>query len=98
MADAPDGLSQALADRYALERELSAGGMATVYPAADLKHPRMVAIKVLRPEVAAVVGAKRFRPGNPSHRDGPGQGRVGLAYEIRSSALRSGDPLADRNS
>jgi serine/threonine-protein kinase len=60
MADAPDGLRQALADRYAIERELGAGGMATVYLAADLKHPRKVAIKILRPEVAAVVGAERF--------------------------------------
>jgi Tol biopolymer transport system component/tRNA A-37 threonylcarbamoyl transferase component Bud32 len=56
----PDPLSAALADRYVLERELGAGGMATVYLAQDLKHDRKVAIKVLRPELAAVIGAERF--------------------------------------
>ena len=50
----------ALADRYRIERELGAGGMATVYLAQDLKHDRKVAIKVLRPELAAVIGAERF--------------------------------------
>ncbi|HEX6668405.1 MAG TPA: protein kinase, partial [Gemmatimonadales bacterium] len=53
-------LAEALRDRYALERELGAGGMATVYLARDLKHHRQVALKVLRPELAAVIGAKRF--------------------------------------
>ena len=53
-------LSAALADRYRIERELGAGGMATVYLAEDLKHGRRVAIKVLRPELAAVIGAERF--------------------------------------
>ena len=55
-----DRLTAALADRYRLERELGAGGMATVYLAHDLKHDRQVAIKVLRPELAAVIGAERF--------------------------------------
>jgi len=55
-----DRLTAALADRYRLERELGAGGMATVYLAQDLKHDRQVAIKVLRPELAAVIGAERF--------------------------------------
>jgi serine/threonine-protein kinase len=55
-----DALRAALADRYRLERELGAGGMATVYLAHDLKHDRQVAIKVLRPELAAVIGAERF--------------------------------------
>src|SRR5207237_1341776 len=55
-----DGLRTALTDRYRLERELGAGGMATVYLAHDLKHDRPVAIKVLRPELAAVIGAERF--------------------------------------
>jgi Tol biopolymer transport system component/tRNA A-37 threonylcarbamoyl transferase component Bud32 len=55
-----DTLRQALADRYALERELGQGGMATVYLAEDLKHHRKVALKVLRPEIAATVGAGRF--------------------------------------
>jgi len=58
--DAQDRLTAALADRYRLERELGAGGMATVYLAEDLKHDRQVAIKVLRPELAAVIGAERF--------------------------------------
>ena len=61
MSDATPGrLAAALADRYAIERELGAGGMATVYLAHDLKHARKVALKVLRPELAAVIGAERF--------------------------------------
>jgi serine/threonine protein kinase/Tol biopolymer transport system component len=56
----PSRLTAALADRYAIERELGAGGMATVYLAEDLKHRRKVAVKVLRPELAAVLGAERF--------------------------------------
>jgi serine/threonine-protein kinase len=56
----PDRLAAALADRYRIERELGQGGMATVYLAHDLKHDRKVAIKVLRPELAAVIGADRF--------------------------------------
>jgi len=53
-------LTAALADRYRIERELGAGGMATVYLAQDLKHDRLVAVKVLKPELAAVLGAERF--------------------------------------
>jgi serine/threonine-protein kinase len=60
MADILDRLTPALADRYRIDRELGQGGMATVYLAADLRHDRRVAIKVLRPELAAVVGAERF--------------------------------------
>jgi serine/threonine-protein kinase len=60
MSDAATRLTAALADRYRIERELGAGGMATVYLAHDLKHDRQVAIKVLRPELAAVIGAERF--------------------------------------
>ena len=60
MSAAADRLASALADRYRIERELGAGGMATVYLAADLKHDRKVAIKVLKPELAAVLGAERF--------------------------------------
>ena len=55
-----DHLTAALADHYRIERELGAGGMATVYLAEDLRHGRKVAIKVLRPELAAVIGAERF--------------------------------------
>src|ERR1041384_4655918 len=53
-------LSTALAGRYAIERELGQGGMATVFLARDLRHDRQVALKVLRPELAAVIGAERF--------------------------------------
>ena len=53
-------LSAALADRYRFDRRLGEGGMATVYLAEDLKHDRKVAIKVLKPELAAVLGADRF--------------------------------------
>src|ERR1700752_1414236 len=53
-------LQSALADRYRLDREAGAGGMATVYLAQDIRHARPVAVKVLRPELAAVIGAERF--------------------------------------
>jgi hypothetical protein len=53
-------LTTALADRYAIERELGRGGMATVYLARDLKHHRAVAVKVLRPELAGAIGPERF--------------------------------------
>src|SRR5881628_1159806 len=60
MPDDLDRLKAALSARYALERELGRGGMATVYLARDLKHDRSVAVKVLRPELAAAVGPERF--------------------------------------
>ena len=60
MLETPTRLAEALADRYRIERELGAGGMATVYLAHDLRHDRSVAVKVLRPELAAVIGAERF--------------------------------------
>src|SRR5579862_7804465 len=53
-------LRDALADRYRIERELGAGGMATVYLAHDLKHDRDVAIKVLHPDLGAALGGERF--------------------------------------
>ena len=55
-----DFLTESFAGHYRIERELGTGGMATVYLAADLKHDRKVAIKVLKPELAAVLGAERF--------------------------------------
>ncbi len=60
MSDPLPRLVAALSDRYRIERELGQGGMATVYLAEDLKHRRKVAIKVLRAELAAVIGADRF--------------------------------------
>ena len=60
MSQLPTGLINALRDRYAVEREIGEGGMASVYLARDLRHHRKVALKVLRPELAAVVGAERF--------------------------------------
>ena len=53
-------LLTALGDRYKIERHLGESGVATVYLADDLKHDRKVAVKVLRPELAAVLGAERF--------------------------------------
>ncbi|NJD11107.1 MAG: tetratricopeptide repeat protein [Gemmatimonadetes bacterium] len=60
MAEVFERLNAALAGRYRLERELGQGGMATVYLAQDLKHHRPVAVKVLRPELAATLGPERF--------------------------------------
>ena len=60
MTDLLTRLTTALADRYTVEREIGAGGMATVYLAEDLKHKRKVAVKVLRPELATTLGPDRF--------------------------------------
>ncbi|HEU5041470.1 MAG TPA: protein kinase, partial [Gemmatimonadales bacterium] len=60
MPDLLGRLQSALTNHYRIERELGAGGMATVYLAEDVRHDRRVALKVLRPELAAVIGAERF--------------------------------------
>ena len=60
MTDSASDLTAVLGGRYRVERELGAGGMATVYLADDVRHRRRVAIKVVRPELAAAVGAERF--------------------------------------
>lgn len=60
MSETVERLRAALEDRYEIERPLGEGGMAHVYLAADVKHGRKVAIKVLKPELAAVIGGERF--------------------------------------
>jgi eukaryotic-like serine/threonine-protein kinase len=60
MAEELEGLKEALAERYRVQRELGRGGMATVYLAHDLKHDRPVALKVLKQELAAAIGTDRF--------------------------------------
>ena len=93
MEDIVDRLRSALSDRYAIERELGAGGMATVYLARDLKHDRQVAIKVLRPELASALGPERFlreikiaaNPRLPHAAQGV-QGTVVVAHKEKSRA------------
>ena len=60
MTDRLDQLKAALEGRYEIERELGHGGMATVYLANDIRHHRQVAVKVLRPDLAAALGPERF--------------------------------------
>ncbi len=60
MPDLPSAFTEAIHDRYVLEREIGAGGMATVHLALDVRHNRHVAVKVLKPELAASLGADRF--------------------------------------
>lgn len=55
-----DQLNTAMAGRYRIDREIGVGGMATVFLAQDLKHERQVALKVLKPELGAVLGVERF--------------------------------------
>src|SRR4051812_11378196 len=56
----PHALAEALNDRYTIEHEAGAGGMATVFLAHDKKHERKVAVKVLRPELSSAMGSERF--------------------------------------
>src|SRR5690349_25086553 len=58
--DALAHVHAALSGRYRVDREIGAGGMAIVYLARDLRHDRMVALKVLRPELSAIIGGDRF--------------------------------------
>ena len=74
MSDQLERLNQALTGRYHIERELGAGGMATVYLAQDVRHDRKVALKLLRPELAAVIGADRSTVfSSPTTRTYPGR-------------------------
>ncbi len=90
-------LTAALADRYHIERELGAGGMATVYLAQDLKHNRQVAIKVLRPELAAVLGKLHlhlFCPGptlRPTSHDEGNAARVHRSGDLMPGPLDQTD-------
>jgi len=74
MTEAFGRLAAALEGRYRIERELGEGGMATVYLADDRKHERKVAVKVLKPELAAVVGAERS---------------IGALHRLRQGYLRT---------
>lgn len=60
MSELGEQLARPLAERYVIERQIGAGGMATVFLARDLKHDRQVAVKILEPELAAVMGVERF--------------------------------------
>ncbi|MGK2961755.1 MAG: protein kinase domain-containing protein, partial [Gemmatimonadaceae bacterium] len=60
MTSVIDRLSDHIGDRYRIEREIGTGGMATVYVAEDVRHQRRVAVKVLHPELSAVLGTERF--------------------------------------
>ena len=66
-----EDLRLSLADRYAIERELGRGGMATVYLARDVRHDRPVALKVLHPELAATLGPERFQRASLGLQMGP---------------------------
>jgi len=67
MSELSDRLSAALTGRYTLERELGRGGTATVYLARGLKHDRPVALKVLKPDLAAALGPRPVPPGSQDH-------------------------------
>ena len=95
MSDSLEHFQRALGARYVLERELGQGGMATVFLARDERHGRRVAVKFLRPELAAVVGPERFareigiiaRLAHPNvlplHDSGAGQGLLYYVMPFR---------------
>jgi serine/threonine protein kinase len=87
-------LPAALTDRYRIERELGAGGMATVYLAHDVRHDRKVAIKVRKPELAAVLGAERFGV-DIKARTGPSPSRRGSPTSRSVPTGKSCTPFAE---
>ncbi len=90
MADLLTKLQAALTSHYTIERELGRGGMAYVFLVQDVKHRRPVAMKVLRPEVAAVVGAERF----PALRLRRGGGFFVLRHALRGGGVAPGSVAA----
>jgi hypothetical protein len=91
MTEQADRLSNALADHYRIEHHLGEGGMSTVYLAEDLKHRRKVAVKVLRPELAA---GDRRRAGIGPGREWIGSGASDGGSElVRGSATAVGEPM-----
>ena len=84
MSDAATSLTSTLADRYTIERILGTGGMATVHLAEERKHKRKVAIKVLRQEFSASVGAERFLR------------EIGIAAQLAKDFVSPGHDLARR--
>jgi serine/threonine protein kinase len=80
-------LDAALAGHYAIEREIGRGGMATVYLARDLRHDRAVALKVLDPELAAVLGVDRFLS---EIRDAAGADSTMIAVESQRARASEG--------
>ena len=91
MSEVFQQIKTALAERYAVERELGSGGMAIVYLAHDRRHNRPVAVKVLRREIAAALGRERFLREIESALQParPGQPRVGADASEGSTPLRS---------
>src|SRR5213592_1469052 len=93
--DQLERLNAALGGRYAIERELGSGGMATVYLADDLKHRRKVAVKVLRPELASAIGPARCRrepAAAPQLNPPPTRAALSISRTSRSG------PMADASS
>jgi serine/threonine protein kinase len=83
-----DRLGSALSDRYRIERELGAGGMATVYLAEDLRHKRKVALKVLKPEGTSHIGFRVVMPVQPWRNRASAAGAPRRPTSADSSSLR----------
>ena len=90
----PETLREALADRYRLQREIGRGGMATVYLATDLKHRREVAVKVLKPDLAASLAPRRLLMVNVSDQNGSPAGTDVIQEDL--AVVRTGRPHGPR--